>query len=76
MRNSKTSRRPYTGSKRFDRSCRNHGSCPWCAENRKHKIRRQMPVEDIAAAQGVLNALEIALISLESVEAHQKLAAK
>ena len=30
-------RKPYYGSKDFDRSCRNHGGCPWCEENRKYK---------------------------------------
>jgi hypothetical protein len=31
---SRTIRKPYTGSKRFDRTCRNHGGCPWCERNR------------------------------------------
>ena len=26
-------------------SCRNHGSCPWCSGNRKHKIEKSIPVE-------------------------------
>lgn len=30
----KDRRKPYSGSKRFDRSCRNHGSCPWCERAR------------------------------------------
>lgn len=33
----KEHRKPYTGSKSFDYSCRNHGDCPWCKENRLHK---------------------------------------
>lgn len=33
----KEHRKPYTGSKVFDPSCRNHGGCPWCEENRKIK---------------------------------------
>lgn len=32
--NRKDKRRPYRGSKRFDRSCRNHGSCKYCENNR------------------------------------------
>ncbi len=32
----RTKRKPYTKSKRFDSSCRNHGGCPWCARNRTH----------------------------------------
>lgn len=35
----KEHRKPYRGSKSIDCSCRNHGSCPWCLENRKHKFR-------------------------------------
>ena len=35
----KEHRKPYRGSKAIDPSCRNHGSCPWCEENRKHKFR-------------------------------------
>lgn len=31
---SRTNKRDYTGSKRFDRSCRNHGGCDYCASNR------------------------------------------
>ena len=30
----KEHRKPYHGSKAFDCSCRNHGSCSWCVENR------------------------------------------
>lgn len=32
--NRKDKRKAYTGSKRFDRSCRNHGSCGYCESNR------------------------------------------
>ena len=40
----KERRRPYTGSKAIDPSCRNHGGCPWCEENRKHKFRDKKPM--------------------------------
>ncbi len=33
----KEHRKPYTGSKSIDKTCRNHGGCSWCEENRKHK---------------------------------------
>lgn len=32
----KEKRKPYRKSKRFDRTCRCHGSCSWCERNRKH----------------------------------------
>ena len=35
----KEKRKPYRGSKAFDHTCRNHGGCLWCKENRKHKFR-------------------------------------
>jgi hypothetical protein len=30
----KEKRKPYSGSKAFDCSCRNHGSCSYCENNR------------------------------------------
>ena len=39
----KEKRKPYKGSKAIDRSCRNHGGCPWCEENRLHKFRDKHP---------------------------------
>lgn len=37
----KEHRKPYRGSKAIDPTCRNHGGCPWCEENRKHKFRNK-----------------------------------
>lgn len=34
--NGKEHRKPYRKSKRFDKTCRNHGSCPYCRDNRLH----------------------------------------
>ena len=34
IQNKKEKRKPYRGSKAFDCSCRNHGSCSWCESNR------------------------------------------
>ena len=33
-------RKEYHGSKAIFKSCRNHGSCPHCESNRKHKINK------------------------------------
>lgn len=38
---SRTHRKPYTGSKATDRTCRNHGSCAWCRGNRTAGNRRR-----------------------------------
>ena len=37
----KERRKPYRGSKAFDKSCRNHGGCDWCRENRLHKFKKE-----------------------------------
>lgn len=40
--NRKDHRKPYLkGSKRFDLSCRCHGSCTWCLSNRIHSINKE-----------------------------------
>lgn len=36
----KEHRKQYRRSKRFDRTCRNHGSCPYCESNRLFNRRR------------------------------------
>lgn len=38
---SRTTRRKFTGSKRFDPTCRSHGSCPWCEGSRLHAARKR-----------------------------------
>ena len=43
----KEHRKPYTGGKAIDKTCRNHGGCLWCEENRKYKnIKRLQKVLD------------------------------
>ena len=37
----KEKRKPYYGSKAIDKTCRNHGGCGWCEENRKHKYEKR-----------------------------------
>lgn len=39
----KEKRQMYRGSKAIDCTCRNHGSCEWCRQNRQHKFRDKMP---------------------------------
>jgi len=38
----KTKRKSYRGSKAFDCSCRNHGSCSWCQGNRMHNTNKKL----------------------------------
>jgi len=43
----KEHRKPYYRSGRYDRSCRPHGSCPWCLRNRMHStLVRELACED------------------------------
>ena len=43
IKHGKEHRKPYRGSKAIDKTCQNHGGCPWCEENRKHKFRDKHP---------------------------------
>lgn len=36
----KEKRKPYYGSKAIDCTCRNHGSCEWCKNNRLYQQMR------------------------------------
>jgi len=42
----KDHRKPYYKSKVFDRSCRNHGSCPYCLGNRTHKNKKHTTINE------------------------------
>lgn len=44
----KEKRKEYRGSKAIDKSCRNHGGCPWCERNRKFKFRDKKPYDENA----------------------------
>lgn len=39
---SRSKKKPYTKSKRFDTSCRSHGGCPWCEGNHDHTNRQRI----------------------------------
>lgn len=41
IKSGKEHRKPYRGSKAFDHTCRNHGTCKWCESNRKVRFRRR-----------------------------------
>lgn len=44
IQHGKEYRKPYYRSARYDKTCRPHGGCPYCYDNRMHKHRRQDPV--------------------------------
>lgn len=37
----KEKRKPYTGAKAVDRTCRNHGSCDYCKAGRLYQFNRK-----------------------------------
>ena len=49
----KEKRKQYRGSKLFDVSCRNHGTCEWCQRNRHHKnkVREEAAKEELKDSQ-------------------------
>lgn len=46
VQHGKEYRKPYTGCKAIDRTCRNHGSCDYCRENRLHASKVQQEIAD------------------------------
>ena len=38
----KERRQQYRGSKAVDSTCRNHGSCDWCRDNRTYNTRKRL----------------------------------
>ena len=49
IQSGKSHRKPYRGGKAIDKTCRNHGGCYWCLENRTHKNDKR----ELAAEQEV-----------------------
>jgi len=48
IKHGKEKRKQYYGSKAIDHTCRNHGSCPVCKENRLHSTeKRKLKAEDV-----------------------------
>lgn len=46
IQHGKEHRKPYTGAKAVDSTCRNNGGCPWCCGNRTHKNdKRELAAE-------------------------------
>lgn len=40
IKSGKEHRKNYRGAKAVDKSCRNHGTCPYCRNNRLHKCKK------------------------------------
>jgi len=42
IKHKKEKRAPFQKSKRFDRTCRNHGKCPYCEGNRTFQSEKEL----------------------------------
>ncbi|MCM1009135.1 MAG: hypothetical protein NC485_14700 [Ruminococcus flavefaciens] len=42
IRNGREHRKPYRKAKSVDNTCRNHGTCVWCRNNRLHSARKRL----------------------------------
>jgi hypothetical protein len=47
---SRTRKKPYRKSRRFDKGCRCHGSCPYCRDNRLYSDNKRRSAADQAIA--------------------------
>ena len=54
----KEHRHPYRGSKAFDYSCHNHGSCPYCESGRQHFDTKHRTAADEKLRHWELDLLE------------------
>lgn len=46
IKSGKEHRKPYKGAKDADRTCRNHGSCSHCENNRKYALIKSKEKSD------------------------------
>lgn len=42
IKSGKEHRKEYRNAKRVDPSCRNHGGCDWCKENRQYSTKKRL----------------------------------
>jgi hypothetical protein len=62
----KEHRKPYRRSGRFDRTCRPHGSCPYCKHNRFVGVRR----EEEKALDDINELLDEGIIREDAIDIH------
>ena len=55
----KEKREPYRRSQAIDMTCRNHGSCPYCEQNRLHKFRDRHPDDTVLTGKRILDVKEL-----------------
>jgi len=61
---SRTRKTPYGKSKAVDRTCRNHGSCPWCEVSRTYNARKT----DLFSKLDIKEAIDLADANFQKVE--------
>lgn len=55
IKNGREYRIPYKGSKSFDHTCRNHGTCKYCKDNRLHKFKIREQIANDKLKEGDIN---------------------
>lgn len=50
---SRTIRKAYTRSKRFDKTCRSHGGCPYCLGDKYHRHNKQLTLKEALKENGL-----------------------
>jgi hypothetical protein len=51
--NRKDQRKQYYGSGKFDRTCRCHGGCSYCKNNRLHNTKKRKSISDASMEEFV-----------------------
>ena len=60
----KEHRKPYYGSKAIDPSCRCHGGCDWCLENRTYKYKKKQLQLDQKELEYYIKKIKILILFL------------
>jgi len=59
IKHGKEKREPYRKPKLHDRSCRNHGGCPYCEDNRRFSDRKRRKAAGLDLAEYQENSMSI-----------------
>lgn len=57
---SRTYKREYTGSRKYDASCRGHGGCPWCEGNKMfHRNGKDFLIDEVGSMSNTRTILKL-----------------
>ena len=61
-------RKPYRGAERYFTSCRNHGDCAYCEQNRRYKFRDKHPDKYIDEGVKAMDRIDEIIDMFENAE--------